>query len=357
KAEAVDVVPAAAVAAPPMVEQPLEPVRAATESTAPAKHPHRQTPWLPGQPVLSKAKDEAVDVVPAAAVAAPPMVEQPLEPVRAATESTAPAKHPHRQTPWLPGQHAPVPSKAKDEAVDVVPAAAVAAPPMVEQSLEPVRAATESTAPAKHPHRQTPWLPGQHAPVLSKTKDEAVDVVPAAAVAAPPMVEQPVEPVRAATESTAPAKHPHRQTPWLPGQPVLSKAKDEAVDVVPAAAVAAPPMVEQSLEPVRAATESTAPAKHPHRQTPWLPGQHAPVLSKAKAEAVDVVPAAAVAAPPMVEQSLEPVRAATESTAPAKHPHRQTPWLPGQHAPVLSKAEAVDVVPAAAVAAPPMVEQ
>ncbi|KAE9053074.1 hypothetical protein PF010_g33058, partial [Phytophthora fragariae] len=134
-------------------------------------------------------KDEAVDVVPAAAVAAPPMVEQPLEPVRAATESTAPAKHPHRQTPWLPGQHAPVLSKTKDEAVDVVPAAAVAALPMVEQPLEPVRAATESTAPAKHPHRQTPWLPGQHAPVLSQAKDEAVDVVPAAAVAAPPMVE------------------------------------------------------------------------------------------------------------------------------------------------------------------------
>ncbi|KAE9258580.1 hypothetical protein PF008_g33579, partial [Phytophthora fragariae] len=108
------------------------------------------------------------------------------------TESTAPAKHPHRQTPWLPGQHAPVLSKAKDEAVDVVPAAAVAAPPMVEQPLEPVRAATESTAPAKHPHRQTPWLPGQHAPVLRKAKAEAVDVVPAAAVAAPPMVEQPL---------------------------------------------------------------------------------------------------------------------------------------------------------------------
>ncbi|KAE9260027.1 hypothetical protein PF008_g33216, partial [Phytophthora fragariae] len=126
-------------------------------------------------------KDEAVDVVPAAAVAAPPMVEQSLEPVRAATESTAPAKHPHKQTPWLPGQHAPVLSKTKDEAVDVV-----------EQSLEPVRAATESTAPAKHPHKQTSWLPGQHAPVLSKAKDEAVDVVPAAAVAAPPMVEQPL---------------------------------------------------------------------------------------------------------------------------------------------------------------------
>ncbi|KAE9054871.1 hypothetical protein PF010_g32354, partial [Phytophthora fragariae] len=100
-------------------------------------------------------------------------------------------------------------SKAKDEAVDVVPAAAVAAPPMVEQPLEPVRAATESTAPAKHPHKQTPWLPGQHAPVLSKAKDEAVDVVPAAAVAALPMVEQPLEPVRAATVSMAPAKSPH----------------------------------------------------------------------------------------------------------------------------------------------------
>ncbi|KAE9055140.1 hypothetical protein PF010_g32261, partial [Phytophthora fragariae] len=201
----------------------------ATRATTSSKRASKQPPRM------IEAKNEDVEVVPVAAVVVSQMVQQPLKPVRAATESTEPPKRPHRQTPWLPGQHAPVPSKAKDEAVDVVPAAAVAAPPMVEQPLEPVRAATESTAPAKHPHRQTPWLPGQHAPVLSKAKAEAVDVVPAAAVAAPPMVEQPLQPVRAATESTAPAKHPHRQTPWLPGQhaPVLSKTKDEAVDVVP----------------------------------------------------------------------------------------------------------------------------
>ncbi|KAE8960005.1 hypothetical protein PR002_g30356, partial [Phytophthora rubi] len=202
----------------------------ATRATTSSKRASKQPPRM------IEAKNEDVEVVPVAAVVVSQM--QPLKPVRAATESTAPPKRPHKQTPWLPGQQAPVLSKAKGEAVDVVPAAAVAAPPMVEQPLEPVRAATESTVPPKHPHKQTPWLPGQHAPVLSKAKDEAVDVVPAAAVAAPPMVEQPLEPVRAATESTAPAKHPHKQTPWLPGQhaPVLSKAKDEAVDVVPAAA-------------------------------------------------------------------------------------------------------------------------
>ncbi|KAE9161457.1 hypothetical protein PF004_g30818 [Phytophthora fragariae] len=127
---------------------------------------------------MIEAKNEDVEVVPVAAVVVSQMVQQPLEPVRAATESTAPPKRPHKQTPWLPGQHAPVLSKAKDEAVDVVPAAAVAAPPM---PFEPVRAATEWMAPAKRPHKQTPWLPGQQAPVLSKAKDEAVDVVPAAA--------------------------------------------------------------------------------------------------------------------------------------------------------------------------------
>ncbi|KAE9110549.1 hypothetical protein PF005_g11627 [Phytophthora fragariae] len=200
-----------------------------------------------------------------------------------ATRATTPSKRASKQPPRM--------IEAKDEDVDVVPAAVVVVSQMVQRLLKSVRAATESTAPAKRPHMQTPWLPGQQAPVLSKATDEAVDVEPAAAVVAPPTVQQPLEPNRAATEWSAPPKHSHKQTPWLPGQqaPALSKAKEEDVDVVPAAAVVAPPTVQQPLEPVRAAAEWTAPVKRPHKQTPRVPGQQAPVRSKVKDEDVGVV--------------------------------------------------------------------
>ncbi|KAE9060827.1 hypothetical protein PF010_g30058 [Phytophthora fragariae] len=90
----------------------------ATRATTSSKRASKQPPRM------IEAKNEDVEVVPVAAVVVSQMVQQPLKPVRAATESTAPPKRPHKQTPWLPGQHAPVLSKAKDEAVDVVPAAA-----------------------------------------------------------------------------------------------------------------------------------------------------------------------------------------------------------------------------------------
>ncbi|KAE9340951.1 hypothetical protein PF008_g10868 [Phytophthora fragariae] len=143
----------------------------ATRATTPSKRASKQPPRM------IEAKDDDVDVVPAAVVVVSQMVQRLLKSVRAATEWSAPPKHSHKQTPWLPGQQAPALSKAKEEDVDVVPAAAVVAPPTVQQPLEPVRAAAEWTAPVKRPHKQTPRVPGQQAPVRSKVNDEDVGVV------------------------------------------------------------------------------------------------------------------------------------------------------------------------------------